>query len=69
MLLDGRVIGVRDGDFIISVPVTPSQKEQIMATHKPDVVVEFEDGREPKEVMPQVLKKCQIVAMDCEIFF
>ena len=45
MLLDGRVIGVRDGDFIISVPVTPSQKEQIMATHKPDVVVEFEDGR------------------------
>ncbi len=45
MLLDGRVIGVRDGDFIISVPITPAQKEQIIATHKPDVVVEFEDGR------------------------
>ena len=33
------------------------------------MIVEFEDGRESKEVMPQVLKKCQIVAMDCEIFF
>lgn len=33
------------------------------------MIVEFEDGRDPKEIMPQVRKKCQIVSMDCEIFF
>ena len=30
--------------------------------------VEFEDGVDPKEVMPIVLKNCKKVEDDCEIF-
>ena len=31
--------------------------------------VEFEEGRTPEEVMPEVLKNCKKVEDDCEIFF
>ena len=31
--------------------------------------VEFEDGADPKAVMPEVLKNCRKVEDDCEIFF
>ena len=31
--------------------------------------VEFEDGADPKEVMPRVLNNCKKVEDDCEIFF
>lgn len=31
--------------------------------------VEFEDGREPAEVMKTVLKNCKKVEDDCEIYF
>ena len=30
--------------------------------------VEFEDGQDPKTVMPEVLKACKAVERDCEIF-
>ena len=30
--------------------------------------VEFEDGRDPKEVMDQVRKNCKRVEDDCEIY-
>ena len=30
--------------------------------------VEFEDGRNPEEVMQEVLKNCKKVEDDCEIF-
>ncbi len=30
--------------------------------------VEFEEGADPKEVMPEVVKNCKIVEDDCEIF-
>lgn len=30
--------------------------------------VEFEDGADPKSVMPQVLANCKKVEDDCEIF-
>ncbi len=30
--------------------------------------VEFEDGANPKEVMPRVLENCKRVESDCEIF-
>ncbi len=30
--------------------------------------VEFEEGHEPEEVMPQVLKNCKIVEDECDIF-
>jgi copper chaperone CopZ len=32
------------------------------------MIVEFEDGTEPKEVMQEVLKNCKKVEDDCEIF-
>ncbi len=33
------------------------------------MIVEFEEGADPKEVMPVVLKNCKKVEDDCEIFF
>ena len=30
--------------------------------------VEFEDGQDPRAVMPEVLKSCKKVEDDCEIF-
>ena len=33
------------------------------------MVVEFEDGQEPKAVMEEVLKNCRKVESDCEIEF
>lgn len=32
------------------------------------MIMEFEEGREPKEVMKDVLKACKKVEPDCEIF-
>ena len=33
------------------------------------MTVEFEDGRNPKEIMKRVLKACRKVEPDCEIEF
>ena len=33
------------------------------------MIVEFEDGHEPKAVMEEVLKNCRKVESDCEIKF
>ena len=33
------------------------------------MAVEFEEGADPKVVMPEVLKVCRKVESDCEIFF
>lgn len=33
------------------------------------MIVEFEDGQEPKDVMEEVLKNCRKVESDCEIEF
>ncbi|MGN0298776.1 MAG: cation transporter [Lachnospiraceae bacterium] len=32
------------------------------------MIVEFDEGANPKEVMPEVLKNCKKVEDDCEIF-
>ncbi|MDO4489885.1 MAG: cation transporter [Lachnospiraceae bacterium] len=32
------------------------------------MIVEFEEGADPKAVMPEVLKACKKVEPDCEIF-
>ena len=32
------------------------------------MIVEFEEGKEPKEVMKDVMKACKKVEPDCEIF-
>ena len=31
--------------------------------------VEFEEGADPKQVMPEVLKACRRIEADCEIYF
>ena len=33
------------------------------------MIVEFEEGQDPKSVMQDVLKNCKKVEDDCEIFF
>ncbi len=33
-----------------------------------EMIVEFEDGQDPKAVMKDVLKNCKKVEDDCEIF-
>ena len=33
------------------------------------MIVEFEDGQDPKTVMQAVLKSCKKVEDDCEIYF
>lgn len=33
------------------------------------MTVDFEEGADPKEVMPRVLEACKKVESDCEIFF
>ncbi len=33
------------------------------------MIVDFEDGADPKEVMPRVLENCKKVESDCQIFF
>ena len=32
------------------------------------MIVEFEEGQDPKAVMPEVLKNCKKVEDDCEIY-
>ena len=32
------------------------------------MIVEFEEGQTPEDVMPQVLKNCKKVEDDCEIY-
>ena len=32
------------------------------------MIVEFEDGPDPKSVMKEVLKNCKVVEDDCEIY-
>ena len=32
------------------------------------MIVEFEDGADPKSVMKEVLKNCKIIEDDCEIY-
>lgn len=32
------------------------------------MIVEFEDGKEPEEIMQNVLKACKKVEPDCEIY-
>ncbi len=33
------------------------------------MIVDFEDGADPKEVMTRVLENCKKVESDCQIFF
>lgn len=47
---------------------TPGVKSATVNFMALKMIVEFEDGQEPKAVMEQVLKNCKKVEDDCEIF-
>jgi copper chaperone CopZ len=47
---------------------TPGVKEATVNFMALKMVVEFEEGSSPEEVMPQVLKNCKKVEDDCEIY-
>lgn len=52
-----------------TVRKTPGVKEATVNFMALKMTVEFEEGQEPEEVMPRVLKNCKKVEDDCEIFF
>ena len=47
---------------------TAGVKEAVVNFMTLKMSVEFEEGADPKEVMPVVLKNCKKVEDDCEIF-
>ncbi|MCD7753238.1 MAG: cation transporter [Clostridiales bacterium] len=47
---------------------TPGVTKAVVNFMTLKMVVEFEDGQNPKTVMAQVLKNCKKVEDDCEIF-
>lgn len=47
---------------------TPGVKAAIVNFMMQKMIVEFEDGEEPADVMQSVLKNCKKVEDDCEIF-
>lgn len=47
---------------------TPGVKTATVNFMTQKMIVEFEDGTEPAEVMPSVLKNCKKVESDCVIF-
>lgn len=48
---------------------TPGVANAVVNFMTQKMIVEFEDGYDPKEVMPKVLKNCRKVESDCEIEF
>ena len=48
---------------------TAGVKEAVVNFMTLKMSVEFEEGADPKVVMPEVKKNCKIVEDDCEIFF
>ena len=47
---------------------TAGVKDATVNFMMPKMIVEFEEGQEPKKVMKEVLKNCKKVEDDCEIF-
>lgn len=47
---------------------TPGVKEAVVNFMTLKMTIEFEEGREPKQVMQEVLKNCKKVEDDCEIY-
>ena len=48
---------------------TPGVKKAVVNYMLLKMTVEFEEGADPKTVMPEVLKNCRKVEDECEIFF
>ena len=47
---------------------TPGVKDATVNFMTLKMIVEFEEGQEPKAVMQEVLKNCKKVESDCEIY-
>lgn len=47
---------------------TPGVKKCVVNFMTLKMIVEFEEGADPKAVMPEVLKNCKKVEDDCEIY-
>ena len=47
---------------------TPGVKDATVNFMMLKMIVEFEDGQDPKAVMQEVLKNCKKVESDCEIY-
>lgn len=47
---------------------TPGVRSAVVNFMTQKMIVEFEEGVVPQEVMVQVRKACQKVASDCEVF-
>lgn len=48
--------------------MTTGVKDAIVNFMTLKMIVEFEDGADPKAVMQEVVKNCKIVEDDCEIY-
>ena len=53
----------------VATQKTEGVKEATVNFMTQKMIVEFEDGVEPKTVMKEVLKNCKKVEDDCEIYF
>lgn len=47
----------------------PGVKDAVVNFMALKMIVEFEEGQDPKTVMSAVLKNCKKVEEDCEIYF
>ena len=47
---------------------TPGVREAVVKFMTIKMNVEFEEGRDPKEVMKEVLKNCKKIEDECEIY-
>ncbi len=52
----------------VAASETPGVKSATVNFMALKMIVEFEDGQDPKAVMQEVLKNCKKVEDDCEIF-
>ena len=48
---------------------TPGVKDAVVNFMTQKMTVEFEEGHDPADVMPEVFKACRKVEPDCEIEF
>lgn len=48
---------------------TPGVKDAVVNFMFLKMIVEFEDGYKPKDVMKDVLNRCKKIEDDCEIYF
>ncbi len=57
------------GKMELAAKKTPGVKDAAVNFMLLKMTVEFEDGVDPRAVMPAVLKNCQHIESDCEIYF